>query len=421
MRDRRQQTGSHMHPQFRSTFAFLTACALVACTQSEAKLSAEKTGDLSNEPAPREAPDARQVAACGMGQPTAEGLSSLARRPYLQNITARSAEVLFTDRTEDEVTVSVTLPDGTPVASVTATKDSGGMTSSGWQGVAAIDGLEPASLYCYELAGLTDRAGFITAPEAGKKAAVSFIVFGDSGGGTAQSALEDQMHTVPFEFVLHMGDIAYDSSTLGNLESQLFHVYSSLLRSFPLYAVEGNHDHAASLGAPFRAVFDLPHNGGSDGDERWYSFDWGDVHFVGLDTEEIGQAQADWLESDLGSNELPWVIALGHKPPFSAGMHGNNQAFVDTFVPILERHGVKLVLSGHDHDYERTQVRNGITYVVTGGGGHETRPVGSNAMTAFAEDVIHFVQVRVEGDELVLHAIDAVGREFDSAKITRAE
>jgi hypothetical protein len=74
-----------------------------------------------------------------------------------------------------------------------------------------------------------------------------------------------------------------------------------------------------------------------------------------------------------------------------------------------------LVLSGHDHDYERTAPLNGVTYVVTGGGGRGTRNVGHSSFTAFSQEVIHFVFVEAQGPRLVLHAIDATGREFDQA------
>ena len=86
-------------------------------------------------------------------------------------------------------------------------------------------------------------------------------------------------------------------------------------------------------------------------------------------------------------------------------------------MPILEKHKVPLVLNGHDHDYERTTPQNGVTYVVTGGGGVGVRPVGTSSFTAFSDAVIHFVYVTVAGNELALHAIDGLGQEFDSLVI----
>jgi hypothetical protein len=80
---------------------------------------------------------------------------------------------------------------------------------------------------------------------------------------------------------------------------------------------------------------------------------------------------------------------------------------------------VQLVLAGHDHDYERMTPQNGVQHIVTGGGGVGTRPVGSSAFTAFSEDVIHFVYADVRTDELLLHAVDGNGQEFDSVVVPR--
>jgi hypothetical protein len=198
----------------------------------------------------------------------------------------------------------------------------------------------------------------------------------------------------------------------------VFGVYSRLFRSFSFWPASGNHDYSAAGAAAFRQVFMLPDNGVPDRAERWYSFNWGDVHFVALDTELIGEQQADWLEADLAHNELPWTVAYGHRPPYSSGEHGSNMAFRSSFGPVLERHHVQLVLSGHDHDYERTKAINGVTYVVTGAGGKSTRSVGTSSFTEFSEDVTHFVYADVEGSSMTLHAIDGTGREFDSALIT---
>jgi 3',5'-cyclic AMP phosphodiesterase CpdA len=226
-----------------------------------------------------------------------------------------------------------------------------------------------------------------------------------------------QLATVPFDLMLHTGDIAYGSGTLSQLESTFFASYSELLGSIPAFPASGNHDYETNAAAPYRQVFALPENGGPEGRERWYSFDWGDVHFVALDTERVDAAQIRWLERDLSDNTLPWTIAYMHRPPYSSGTHGGSRAVRDAFVPVFEAHGVQVVFSGHDHDYERTHTINGVTYVVTGGGGHGTRAVGRSSFTAFSEDVLHFVYGELDSGALVLHAIDAVGREFDSVRV----
>jgi 3',5'-cyclic AMP phosphodiesterase CpdA len=249
---------------------------------------------------------------------------------------------------------------------------------------------------------------------------VHFVVFGDSGGGPLQGAVRDQLDTVRFDLMLHVGDIAYGSGTLAELESQFFAEYASILGNVPVFPTSGNHDYETEGGAPFRQVFALPENGMPGGVERWYSFDWGDVHFVALDTERVDATQTAWLEDDLSRNLLPWTIVYLHRPPYSSGDHGSAAGVRRAFTPLFADYGVDVVFAGHDHDYERTDAIDGVTYIVTGGGGHGTRPVGRSSFTAYSEDVLHFVYGEVTTERMLLHAIDASGREFDSVSIDRA-
>ena len=339
----------------------------------------------------------------------------LQRAPYLQRVTPDSATLLFTADTGDDVVVDVLDPDTKETQSVTARLDGTAALPRGHQLEAQLGGLEPGKLYCYALRGLTDWAGFTTAPARGANAPVRFVAMGDSGtGGREQLAVMQQMESVPFDFMIHTGDVAYEKGKLSELETLHFGVYSPLLRMFPFFPASGNHDYGTDNAAPFRQSFALPENGGPYGHERWYSFDWGNVHFVALDTELSGNAaQEAWLDADLTANDLPWTIVYMHRPPYSSGAHGSHHKTRDSFGPILERHGVKLVLNGHEHNYERTKPISGVHYIVTGGGGRETRSVGSSWFSAFAEPVLHFVYVEVRGNRLSLHAIDGVGREFD--------
>jgi hypothetical protein len=91
----------------------------------------------------------------------------------------------------------------------------------------------------------------------------------------------------------------------------------------------------------------------------------------------------------------------------------------ELLAPIFERRHVQLVLTGHDHHYERMKPQQGVHYVVTGGGGRGTYATGASGFTAFSESVIHYVFLEVGVDELVLHAIDALGIEFDSVVVPR--
>jgi hypothetical protein len=366
--------------------------------------------------------------ACDVTEADDPGL--LRRSPYLQQLTTDGVRVVWTsdghpvDGGAGEAVVIVTGEDGAAVTSVPALRDPSAHPPGGAvQWSAAITGLTPDTPYCYQVwVGDTTaaQAGFRTAPAAGSGHAVHFVAFGDSGnGGADQQAVAAQLQTVPFDFIVHLGDIAYEGGTRAQLESSFFGIYADLLEDFAVFPASGNHEYVTEDAAPFREAFVLPENGAPAGVERWYSYDWGDVHLVVLDSERVSAVQADWLDTDLTANKLPWVIVYFHRPPFSSGEHGGDPNVQRYFVPLFVAHHVPLVLSGHDHDYERTSPQDGVTYVVSGGGGRGVRAVGRSSFTAFSEGVCHFVFVSIEGDTLTLHAIDGVGQEFDSLVLSR--
>ena len=184
-------------------------------------------------------------------------------------------------------------------------------------------------------------------------------------------------------------------------------------------------------------MFVLPEQGASttypDNAERYYSFDYGPIHFVALDTEYAlldpgrQQAQLAWLDADLAATTQPWRVVYFHRSPYSSGSeHGSALDVRQAFSPILERRGVQLVLSGHDHDYERSvpwrqfvSSASGITYVVTGGGGAALYAVGSSAWTAKSASVNHYMRVTVSGCTMTIEAVGLDGAVFDQASINR--
>jgi predicted phosphohydrolase len=393
-------------------------------TNQSGNVGASATGDVTHPLTQRTDPTQSITQACAAKAtpPTVDG--AFTKRPYLQQMTDSSVHVDWIAAAQPAPSVIVTTPEGGAVATVSATGDDSVHADAGKRAWSApVAGLTADTTYCYEIkAGdaVLGSAGFHTAPAAGQGKPIRFIAFGDSGTGSSdQIADYTQMKTVPFDLMLHTGDVGYGSGTATELQQYFFDMYADTLEDVPAFPASGNHEYDSADAAPFREAFDLPPNGGEGGVERWYSFDWGDAHFVALDTERTGAVEAKWLEADLAANKRPWTIVYAHKPPFSSGEHGNDSSFQTYFKPILEKYHVQLVLNGHDHDYERTKPQNGVTYVVTGGGGGGTRPVGSSSFTAFSDAVIHFVYVTIQGDSLTLHAIDGTGKEFDSVVIPR--
>ena len=385
------------------------------------RLRAERTGDLGLGEVPRgEGQVARFARMCSAPTTT----DRIRRAPYLQGVTASGADILFTAEGLESPVVRVRDSAGANRSETRALVDETARLPRGLQYRARLASLAPATAYCYEVLDkdgvVAGPFGLATAPSAGEP--IRLVAFGDMGWRSGdQRAVLEQMSRVEFDLALLAGDIAYPEGTLAELERNFFAVYAPLMRSAPFFPASGNHDYLTDDADPFRQAFALPENGGPAGRERWYSFDWGDLHVVVLDSEKLIPAQMEWLEADLAAHATsPWVIALFHRAPYSSGERGPDMPTRDAFVPILTRHQVPLVITGHEHHYERSRPVSGVTYLITGGGGRGTRHVRPGGeQSAFAIQVAHFVYVVIERDRMRVWAVDASGQTFDTVTLAR--
>jgi hypothetical protein len=416
------------------------ACALAAIALTTGVSSSLRGCSRPISPVERASLAARQDP-CGTGAPTLLGRETLYRTPYLQNFESTLGHVAWAGLpTPGQTVVVAALEGGAPrvvarargipaMPADVAARERARFYARLAQGeeidpehyfllVARIDGLDPGTRYCHRLESpggpLTHWASMRTPPSHGTGARGRFVVLGDSGNGSnEQRELARRIESLDLDMILFASDIAYPDGAHDELQSRFFDVYDSVFRRVPVYAAIGNHERESPGAQPFERSLVLP------GNERFYSLDWGDVHFIVLDTTHIGAAQAAWLERDLAANTRAIRVVLGHHPPVTSARRGPSRAYLEWFVPILERHRVELVLSGHEHHYERSIPIRGVTYVVTGGGGADLYPVGSSWHTARARSVHHFVLIDVEGSRLTSSAIDISGRVFDRFTIGR--
>ena len=368
--------------------------------------------------------------ACGLGRLTVSGSNHLMRAPYLQNVGHDRATLVFAAPPDPAYLVRVQKPDGEMVATARA-RFAGKQEREPslrrrlqalkpQETVAAKDyylqradlqNLEPDTLYCYQLMGpggaQMDPAPLITAPDPDDADAIEFVVLGDTGTGNAAArAIASRLSEVPFEFMLFLGDIAYTDGTAAQLDSNFFDVYERYLRYVPAFPALGNHEYNTRDGRYYLRDFVLP------GNERYYSFDWGNAHFLVLDTTRLNQAQIDWVEQDLRATRAQWRIVAGHHPPFSHSRRGSNRK-VRQLVPMFEHYGVDLMLSGHEHHYERFAAQSGIHFVVTGGGGGSLTAVSQSPDAIVQAEVHHFIAIEIEDSRLEARVIDVEGEEID--------
>ena len=307
---------------------------------------------------------------------------NLLRGPYLQSGSSTSLVVCW--RTDWYINSVVRY--GTNPASLdfVLTND-----TSKTEHAVLLTGLLPDTAYFYEvgaanlvLSGGADHR-FVTAPTNARP--VRFWAIGDFGNGSQkqydvrdayQQFLENTNHPPGrTDLWLMLGDNAYDTGADGEYQRGVFDAYPGLLRQSVVWPTIGNHDVDANGETeqyPYLEIFNLPRHGEAggvaSGSERYYSFDYANIHFVCLDAtssdRSAGAPMLTWLEQDLMATDKDWIVAFWHQPPYTFGTH-NSDFEVDLIqmrenaLPILERYGVDLVLCGHSHVYERSCLLDG--------------------------------------------------------------
>jgi 3',5'-cyclic AMP phosphodiesterase CpdA len=246
---------------------------------------------------------------------------------------------------------------------------------------------------------------------------VKFAVIGDNGNGTrAQYEIGQQMAAqrsrFPFDFVLMMGDNLYGGQRANDFVLKFERPYQTLLDAgVKFYAAIGNHDD------PDADVRYPPFNMNG---ARYYTYTKGPVRFVVADTNYLDRTQLDWLDKTLRESREDWKIVYFHHPLYSNGVrHGSNIELRVRLEPLLVEQGVDVVMSGHDHMYERIKPQKGITYFVIGSSGQLRKggitPSDTTA-AGFADDQA-FTLMEIAGRELRFQTIARTGKIVDSGII----
>lgn len=320
---------------------------------------------------------------------------------------------------------------------------------------AHVCGLSASTRYYYKVGGpgaWSQVYDVATAPPLGAEEAFSFAVTGDS---RTDPAIWAQVQAAVFgkgvDFQLFSGDAV----VVGQSQSQWNAFFESTAGAFtvtdqlaraPFMVANGNHD---ALAINFVSQFAMPQqlSAGETDPEEWYSFDYGNAHFVFLNdtTSEDSETttQRDWLDANLGAVDrakTPWVFVTHHKGAYSCSTnHGSNVDLREAWQPLFDKHHVDIVWNGHDHDYERSKpirgfkpgttdaalaeagpngapvAESGTVYIVAAGAGAPLYGVDTSCEhTHVIESTRNYVIVDIVGRSLKVRAYRLDGTELDA-------
>ncbi|GAB4156416.1 MAG: hypothetical protein Tsb0033_06980 [Winogradskyella sp.] len=185
--------------------------------------------------------------------------------------------------------------------------------------------------------------------------------------------------------IILTGDNADSHGTDIQYQGSLFNTYSARVQNSIVWSTIGNIDgkyinSGTSLEGAYYDIFSFPtaaESGGlASGTESYYSFDYGNIHFIVLNSFEedrsVGATMYNWALNDIQNTTQQWIVGIWHHPPYSKGWHTSEglQYFGDpaeieliemreNIIPMLEANGIDLIIAGHSESYERSYFING--------------------------------------------------------------
>jgi len=260
------------------------------------------------------------------------------------------------------------------------------------------DAVYPSKLGSFRTAAATARA-------------FTFVVYGHTRSFPDRHKLVADTMTRDEEgaaFVVHVGELV-ESLTPDRLANFRWAI-ADLARSIPYLTVVGSE--ATNTDAYYKG-FALPQGGGTSGEE-WWSFDYGSVHLIGLDStltdpsNERAQEQLVWLRQDLSTSAAELTVVLCTASFYgSAYPTGTNEALVSLWEPVLRGGGVDLVVSGETGGYEHVYT-GGIHYLTTGGGGGPLAASPNEQIPGLVfsrYEVLHYIRITVTDNALRAEAV----------------
>jgi acid phosphatase len=265
-----------------------------------------------------------------------------------------------------------------------------------------------------------------TATMPAKGEGMRFLVMGDWGtGASGQASVARAMARTAdrngCDYIISTGDNIYPKGVASADDPQwkrkFEDIYAGQGLKQPVFPTLGNHDYGLE---PDAQIAYAKVNPQWRFPSRYYSqkltaHDGTTVELFSLDTQRVqtnvpgaAEEQRKWLDEALGKSNARWKIVFGHHMLYSNGIYGNLKRIRDTFEDVLVRHKVAAYLCGHDHDIQFLRPVNGVSYIVSGGGGgHRDTSWGEN--TIYAATNMGYVWMAATKDAIHLQFLDADG------------
>lgn len=372
------------------------------------------------------------------------------------NKTART--IMWEAKVKQPYTLEYRLQGSKDIQAVQATDSSFTDKDSFIQYTAHLKDLAPGSAYEYRINTAKNKGSWHKLnTETGE--GFTALIFPDSQSanysGWQQLARDAYKRHPQSAFYVNMGDLVDNGQDAGQWRAW-FNSVSVFGDVVPLAPVIGNHEAYSlewkeCLPASYTHLFNVPQNGLAKYPNQFYSFDYGPVHFVVLDTNfpEMKNFQPDlladelpWLEKDLAASKAQWKVVLMHRDIFLYGFgpeSGRAQTkthFLDfsyQLMPVFEKYKVDAVLTAHLHTYRRrVPLQNfapapqgeGITYILTGVAGSVRYPklwgdFEWDAATAPKPETANYMTLKADEESLEFKAFLPDGKQFDEVKLTK--
>ena len=286
---------------------------------------------------------------------------------------------------------------------------------------AAVSNLEAGAVYYYRLAGDANKFSKFRTFSKNRKN-FSFAVLGDNRTNPDKfEKIAAAAAKFDVDFFIHTGDMMTDGRKKNQWYKQWFKPARPMLEKAPVFVAWGNHEYPWLQNSYLNYFY--PDRSKFNG-QSYYSFQNGNILFIQLnifDEYKQGSKQYIWLENILKNNKAPFTIVALHIAPFTSGAHAKDKGVADVrqfLVPLLQKYNVNLVVSGHDHLYERSDYK-GTTYIIAGGAGAPLYQPDTkkNPYSIKALKTLHYIIFSTDGEKITAKVYNLQGKIIDEFSI----